>query len=549
MRPAPIAILLVLSSGRAVVAAPCAPVPVWRDGEPVGTTCPADAAAAGLTIIALDDEWTPSVLAPDAEGMAPRYRATYLALAAERFADAGDDGVPAREDRYLDPYGLPPTLTVVSTRLEDEARHACHAAIDDTELARAPAARLRRRAVVKVVEEHLACDALLARREVDGAWNGRTRAAIRAFQRGVMRMPDGRLGPDTRVALVDSSRERDFRTALRVLRERVIAATGLIEDGTAGAGPSAVLGRFLESVDFVQARGHAALAGAAPDRIAAATEAAAIALGWTDPEATRTFLARHGAAGPDPVPAVAVRLPAVPTYHSAAMQLEVEIDRGDVWYDPEPRARPIERRAAVILYARVDQQRIPLVRWPATIGGWQDEIVDGIAPRWKESPPGPRVWRDLYVAPTWLPPISTPDRELVRRDDDGRYRLQREALGPSYRSAYGLAMLIHHRVETRGATTIFVDTEIRTHGTANLPSLHTGASHGCHRLLGVHALRLAGFLMAHRAHARLGEQATWYRRTVRFHGRFPVSIDTRGYAIRFDPPIPIEVLPGRIRSR
>jgi hypothetical protein len=90
---------------------------------------------------------------------------------------------------------------------------------------------------------------------------------------------------------------------------------------------------------------------------------------------------------------------------------------------------------------------------------------------------------------------------------------------------------------------------IRTHGAANLSSIATGISHGCHRLLGVDALRLSGFVLAHRSHVAKGEVATWYRRTVRYRGRtFPAAVDTRGYLVEVDPPVPVLVLRGRIRS-
>jgi hypothetical protein len=231
------------------------------------------------------------------------------------------------------------------------------------------------------------------------------------------------------------------------------------------------------------------------------------------------------------------------------MALDVEIDRGDVWYDLRHRPRVAQQRAALVLYVTSGDRRIALVRWPTTIGGWQDEITDGIEKKWKESPVGRRVWRDLYVAPTWLPPTSTPDRELVRHDGGGRYELRRESMGPSYRSAYGLAMLVHHKIDRRRGLDHVEDSGIRTHGTANVTSLARGTSHGCHRLLGVQALRLAGFLLAHRPHVRRGEQREWYRRIVRSHGTFRVAIDTRGYLVELDPPIPVNVLPGRIQTR
>jgi hypothetical protein len=43
-------------------------------------------------VIDLGEERTPPVLGANAVGAAPAYRTTYIALAQERFADAGTDG-------------------------------------------------------------------------------------------------------------------------------------------------------------------------------------------------------------------------------------------------------------------------------------------------------------------------------------------------------------------------------------------------------------------------------------------------------------------------
>ena len=335
---------------------------------------------------------------------------------------------------------------------------------------------------VRSVQGHLACDGLFESPPIDGAYTWQTSNALEPFQRGAMILPTGILDAQTREALVLGSRERDFRTALRVLRERVIAATGIIEDGTAGTGMGTILGRALEPEATWRARGHSPLEAAAPDLVSRAAEAAATALGWRDADSTRAFL--DALASPEtPSRVFAVALPVPPAYHSPTMQLSAEIDRGDVWHDPMPRWHDVLRRPVVILYATVDDHRIPLVRWPTTIGGWQKQKVDGeVEKRWKESPLGPRVWRDLFVGPRWLPPKSTPDRELVRRADD-HYVLAQEQFGPSYRAAFGLVAFVHVVEEhERDKVVDYWDQGIRTHGTGNLVSLANGVSHGCHRL-------------------------------------------------------------------
>ncbi|HTJ46788.1 MAG TPA: peptidoglycan-binding domain-containing protein [Kofleriaceae bacterium] len=562
-------------------------IAIWTDGRPNGTVCRTDAAAHGLTIIDLSDQWTPAALTPAAGAPPISYRATYLALAQERWSGAGADEDRARDDRYLELYGIEPTFTIVRARLADLKRHACHAAIVDLPIARMTGtvreesrddsnrrlwkakslwlevARLRkakrltpfalgalidsevRLAAIEAVQAHLVCDGLYDPHFVDGNYTWQTSTPIEQFQRGAMVLPTGWLDPDTRAAMMIGSRERDFRAALRALRERVIAATGLIEDGTAGAGMGTVAGRSLEPRTVWRAKGYAPLADAAPDLISPATDAAARALGWNDASSVLAFLETQ------PLGEVAIALPPPPPWHHAQMDLRVEIDRGDVWYDPVPIMHTPSRRPALTLYTIDGARKIALVRWPTTIGGWQDEKSEAgeVDEKWKESPPGPRVWHELWVAPTWIPPGGTPDKDLVRVGVDERYHLRRDVLGPGYRSAFGLSAFVHQvPIKRRGVVT-YDEEGIRTHGAANLSSIATGISHGCHRLLGVDSLRLAGFVLAHRAHVARGEQATIWKRVVRYRTReLPAQVKTRGYLVEIDPPVPVMVLKGTIKS-
>ncbi len=544
--------LSIVALSSAARADQCERIPVWRDAQIVGVVCRADAAANGLTVVDLGEDWVPPVLERQPDG-GPAYRATYLALAQERFDDAGADGTLAKSDRYLELYGIEPSLEVVHARLADTARHRCHAAIGRASLAAAPAriveepkadalaraaSSKRYRDAVRAAQSHLACDRLFDAPAYDGAYTWQTSNAIGRFQKGVMILPTGVLDAQTRIALVRDSRERDWATALRVLRARVSAAAGLVEDGTAGAGQDKVLGLMLEPEGTWRVRGSEPLDDAAPDLISAATETAARALGWTSPAATLEFLDDLTSGASSQV--VAIELPSPPLYHSPTMALAITIDRGDVWVDPEPRDRDAAHRAAVIVYAWDGSRRIPLARWPTTVGGWQDsQNGDDIAKDWKESPVGPRVWRELLVGPSWLPAPTIPDRELVRAGDDG-WELAREQFGPSYRSAFGYVAFVHRDDQDE-------DEGIRTHGTANLTSLANNVSHGCHRMLGLHVVRLANFLLAHHRHVARGDQRTAYSRVIHHGGdEFPVKIDTLGYELELVPPVPVEVLPGRI---
>jgi len=260
--------------------------------------CPAEARAQALTILELADAWTPRLFAPQPDGSAPVFRATYLALA----ADKDLEGKPLDHSQELaELYGVVPSLAIVRQRLAEDARHACHAAIDSTPIAlldkpyaqdhkdvvkvmgfrrvalekQLEAARARRKlpdlaALATVADKvitakyaawktadgihrglvaaqrHLVCEGYLAETDADGSVTWRTSNAVELFQRRNFLMPNERLDAETRAALALDSRELDFRLALRILRERVVDATGLIEDGTASGGPQPILGRMID---------------------------------------------------------------------------------------------------------------------------------------------------------------------------------------------------------------------------------------------------------------------------------------------------------------
>src|SRR5262249_54751534 len=148
----------------------------------------------------------------------------------------GRAGEMAGRDRYFELYGIFPSLSVVRRRLLDDARHACHAAVDDSALAalqttvapwtvpaasRAAAKVEARKSALRGVQAHLRCDGLLGPRAVDGAFDAPTQDGLRLYQRRHMLPSAGLLDAETRDALLTGSRELDFRTLLRALRERV----------------------------------------------------------------------------------------------------------------------------------------------------------------------------------------------------------------------------------------------------------------------------------------------------------------------------------------
>ena len=175
-------------------------------------------------------------------------------------------------------------------------------------------------------------------------------------------------------------------------------------------------------------------------------------------------------------------------------------------------------------------------------GGW-------VAQKWKESDVGPRVWRNLFAAPTWLPPPTTPDRDLVKNTYNGRHELKTSIMGPGPHAAYGLVLLVHDNVVTKkdGSVTYW-NNGIGSHGSASVTSIVNGTSHGCHRLYNQLAVRLADFLLTHRTHTTQGEQKVGYRRTVNHKGSFLAKVDTRGFLYEMTPPVPVMVKKGNIKS-
>ncbi|MBK6812776.1 MAG: L,D-transpeptidase family protein [Sandaracinaceae bacterium] len=603
-------------AGRAArpgAAASCgaAALPVYADGATVTSVCPDDAAAEGLTVLDLRPEWTPRVFTEDASlgpvGVQP-YRATLLALADENFEALPEDVEP---ERFLELFGIFPTLRVVHQRLLETERHACRAGVSDTnlgvldELLRPWGDRGQKEARVRRVEwqrhrleqarerlglatihelmtderygaeyrryehervpvdavrelvEHLRCDGLLPERFTDGVFDGHLVDALIVFQRRHMVTNAGFVDTPTREAFLQDSREADFATLLRVLRERVVDATGLIEDGSAAHAWGTVMGHKLDTAEFQMDAGHDAAPNAAPDLISPATEAAAQALGWTDAEAATRALGQlltHGHAQ------VAVRLPPLPEYHGGEMALRAEIHRGDVYYDyPYTNTgaqihQPTAQRPVFTLYVTHEGQEIALARWATTIGGWKTERTPGggVGMSYKESPVGQRIMRDIIASPAWLPPPSTPNEDMVRRVPGVGYRANNALFGPSYRSAYGMVMLMHHRVmptRAEGDPPRIHDEGIRTHGSVSYRSIVRGTSHGCHRLYNHLAVRLASFVLAHRPHQRHGSITVRYAKRFNYLGSYiNFRIDSRGYRYELTPPMRVDVLEGTIRG-
>jgi hypothetical protein len=372
------------------------------------------------------------------------------------------------------------------------------------------------------------------------------RQAIRRFQQKHMIYEGHALAPRTREALGRPLLDNDHRSLVRALRERVVAAAAILEDGTADpkAGWRTTTGERRP----------------VPNLADTFTDEAVRQLALDTPERALAFFRRHGAADFGHLRA-AVKLPAPPEYYGPEMDLSIEIDRGDVWYDLpfddkgayKPQAR--KKFPQFQLYAKHRGQRVPLVRWRTTIGGWRaEQASDGYEYfRYKGSDVGPRVIRQILAGPVWIAPESTPIRSLTKTKWLGG-RAERvvnyDELGPGYLSAYGLVAgyFVVPGANGRGD----FDNGIRAHGSSDYLSIYSdsGFSHGCHRLPNHLAIRLYSFVLRHRPMRVDGDQTMDFARQFLSKDEvFEIRIPSRGYRYVLDPPLPVEVLEGEIKGK
>jgi hypothetical protein len=90
---------------------------------------------------------------------------------------------------------------------------------------------------------------------------------------------------------------------------------------------------------------------------------------------------------------------------------------------------------------------------------------------------------------------------------------------------------------------------MRTHGSSDYTSIWRTVSNGCHRLHNHLAMRLLNFVLAHRAHRRIGHQRTSFRMRVSTPGfQDLIDIAQTGYEFDLERPIEVRVLPGRVRG-
>lgn len=546
----------------------------------------------GFTIVDLSDDWVPYIFwsqTPGQEDFKPnRYQEDYVALANDRI---NVDGARLRRGKhnYLEVWGIPPSLSVLRRRFLEEEQKPCFSKLDRELFSdyHGPikivdpkgSERLRRRyisaraAFVKVrrkthksleqllehprykrvarnyqrlhwqyhallaMPKRLRCEGLLKRRTKPGVVDWTVRKALKRFERKHNIYGWGMIFGKTAAALGRLPRENNYEALKRVITERVVSAAGILEDGSSHA--------HYRGADGQKKRVR--------NLVAEFADVAIEQMGLTDADKALAFIKAHSEQDFKRM-FVALKLPKVPEYYSDHVELQVIIDRGDVWYDlpfdletgkrkPQPRRHLPKFK----LYVKYGDQTFPIVRWRTTIGGWQKERRgEQEYYKYKISDVGKRIWKNIVAGPVWVPPRKTPGRELVRRGVvRGRSQpvVRQSTFGPGYASAYGLVAAYHVTKHGR-------DNQVRTHGTVNYMSVRRGFSHGCHRLYNYRAVRLFSWILRHRTFKRQGQVRLHYEHRFEHRGQeFQINIHTRGYYYEMTPPVEVNVLEGDIRGK
>jgi hypothetical protein len=537
---------------RAPVAGP-GEVLVFRHGEPSGLIATSEAAAAGLVVLDVGSAWVPALFrsTPD---LPHGYEQVFAELANARF-DEGPEGRRAARERYLEPHGIPPSLALLERYFAALADKPCSNQLALRSLREfggiawdegAPPPSVPD-AVVTALQTRLVCEGHL-RVAPSGVLDEDTRSALEEFERRNRIYARGSLKGETFEALRAEPLELERRTLVRVLTERMVLDLGVIEDGSA--------------FDATPARESSPVENA-PDVVGRIRERIVDAFGLQTVAGVQQFYRRlHDVLGTAHAE-IAIDSIELPAYYADRMELWVEIDRGDLYYefpfdeDGKPLGFRIERGPTLTLFARDEQRVRPLAMYPTTIGGWRVQRHDGaVYWEYKESPVGLHAWKRIVTAPVWLPPASTPWETLVvkfRRTSDGSefYELNQNLIGPSFASAYGLVAAYHQRAvrDEAGELTLGKDEGVRTHGSSDYTSIWRSVSSGCHRLHNHLAMRLFNFVLAHRAHRRMGHLNTRFRLPVSAPDfQDQIEVTRTGYEFTLARPLEVQVLPGRIRG-
>ncbi|HXU07077.1 MAG TPA: hypothetical protein VN903_39260, partial [Polyangia bacterium] len=517
-----------------------------------------------------------------------RYRRIFLGLANDQLDEDGEPLEPGAKN-YLELYGIPPSLSVLRARFVQDEEHPCHDqesadAIDAVETvtyvapadikkderrlakvrdevekarkkahlatldelaekqpAMAPKVKmLARRAAEKpamaAVERRLTCEGLLGRGKVKhttGIYDDAMRLAVRGFQQKHMIYEANYLRRKTVDALARPLIDNDYDDLTRAIRERVVSAAAILEDGSASKNSRNLVDEYLKT---------------ALDQLQLTDGAAALAFFKRHPP---TEFKRFRAA---------IKLPARPDYYSDNMDLSIVVDRGDVWYDlpftPEGHYKPQPRKKfpSLTLYTKAGGKQIALAKWRTTIGGWRSEQAGNGYEyfRYKQSDVGPRVIRNVVSGPVWIAPASTPIRSLTKgKTVNGKWQrvVNYDELGPGYLSAYGL-IAGYFVVPGQNGRNDW-DNGVRAHGSSDYLSIYSanGFSHGCHRLPNHIAIRMYSFILQHRPMTIVGDKSmNFARQFLSKETAFEIRLPSRGYYYVLEPPLPVNVLEGEIKG-
>jgi hypothetical protein len=412
------------------------------------------------------------------------------------------------------------------------------------------------------VEKRLACEGMLSARSKHqpGHFDEPMREAVIRFQRKHKIYEGPGLRKETMAALARTLLENDQLALERVLTERVVWTAGILEDGSVdkpapkqkGADPNEP--RQMIAPVYKNGKGEMVVVRNLVDE---AKHAMLEQLGLVTPAASLAFFRRHPASDFEWLRA-AIKLPPPPEYYSSAMELSVEIDRGDVFYDPpfnekgKPTSQNRQHFPKLTLKLHWNGQVIPLVRWRTTIGGWRSDLAQNGYEyyRYKGSDVGPRVWRQVVAGPVWIAPTSTPIRTLVKsKGVHGAWQtvVNYDEVGPGYLSAYGL-VAAYNVVPGKDGKPDW-DNGIRVHGSSEYRSIYDpdGYSHGCHRLMNHLAERMFSFVLTHHKMTAEGDQPLGFARQWLWKDDvFEMRLPTRGFRFVLDPPIPVHVLEGNL---
>src|SRR5215510_13169412 len=268
----------------AAEAAASTPIMVLEGGKVVGQKTAEAARKEGLTVIDLSDEWLPVVFSQTPDK--PQPLRPFLQNLANGKLGTGRLYARAHEDRFFEVFGIFPSLNLVRKRLADKRRHTCHDKVKDgvleelspknvippEELEKVPNPNPETRAETPMVttgrtisprplteqekraviamQAHLRCEDMLRGKATPGRMDRWTAEGLKVYQHLHQLADSSKIDLDTRTVLLGDSREHDFRLMLRVLRERIVDATGLLEDGSAVGAQGQVQGRTLDSPEF-----------------------------------------------------------------------------------------------------------------------------------------------------------------------------------------------------------------------------------------------------------------------------------------------------------